>query len=81
MADIGYYLFNIESQPFYKLFLKQMFSNFRNFFVSVKLFKSHSFLYCVISFHFGLKSNRKWLVKAGDKLIYEMLVGFPPPEM
>lgn len=82
MANAGCYLFNVESQAFYKLFLKQMFSNFRSVPFCVKLFKTYSlFLYCIISFHFGLKSSRKWPIKAGDKLIYEMLVGFSPSEM
>lgn len=72
-------LFNVESEPVYKLYVKQVFPNFRNVPFRVELFQSHSFSYCVISFHFGLKPNRKWPVKAGDKLIYETLVGFLPP--
>lgn len=72
-------LFNVESEPVYKLYVKQVFPNFRNVPFHVELFQSHSFSYCVISFHFGLKPNRKWPVKAGDKLIYETLVGFLPP--
>lgn len=67
-----------KSAPIYKLSLKRMFPNVRNVPFCVKIFKSHSFSYCIIGFHFGLKSKRKWPVKAGAKLIYEMLVGFPP---
>ena len=78
VANAEDYLFDVESPPFYKLFLKQIFSNFRNIPFCVKLFKSHSFWCCIISFHFGLKANGKWPLKAGDKLIYEMLVGFFP---
>ena len=53
-------LFNVESEPVYKLYVKQVFPNFRNFPFHVELFQSHSFSYCIISFHFGLKPNRKW---------------------
>lgn len=67
-----------KSAPISKLSLKRMFPNVRNVPFCVKIFKSHSFSYCIIGFHFGLKSKRKWPVKAGAKLIYEMLVGFPP---
>lgn len=79
VANAGDYLFNVDSGPIYKLHRKQMFPDFRNVPFCVKLFKSHFFSHCMIGFHSGLKSNRKWPVKAGDKLIYETPVGFSPP--